>query len=240
MSVPETVRRALDDRSIRGKTCLEAGAGVGNATAGLLDAGAKTVYAVTIDSDHAADVRERFADEGGRVAVIQADLRSIPLPDDAVEFVTAHALFNVLTPTDAATIAEEVTRVTGPGAGIVVDDYAPLPEEATVRRLFAVENAASELARGRPELTFYPVSGLRRLFEGFGWKHDRTRTILEPVPWTRNHVEAHAEIARSRAATLPDTLHDALATHVDELADEIESEAVGEMYSLAMTYPDGR
>ena len=239
MSVPETVRRAFDDRSIRGKTCLEAGAGVGNATAGLLDAGAETVYAVTIDSDHAENVRDRFDDDGDRVVVLRADLRSIPIPDDAVEFVTAHALFNVLTPSDATAIAEELTRVAESGADVVVDDYAPLPEGANVRRLFAAENAASELARGQPELTFYPVSGLRRLFEGFGWKHDRTRTILEPVPWTSNHVEAHVEIVRSRAATLPDTLHDALATHVDDLADEIESEAVGEMYSLAMTYRDG-
>ena len=237
MSVPRTVRRALDERSIDGRTCLEAGAGAGNATEGLLEAGAERVYAVTIDPDHAADVRDRFADDGDRVVVLYADLRSIPIPDDAVEFVTAHALFNVLDPADATAIAGELTRVAESGAGLVVDDYAPLPEDAEIRRLFAAENAAAELTCGRPELTFYPALGLHRLFEGFGWEHDRTRTILDPVPWTSDHVEAHAEIARSHAATLPTKLEATMTEHVDGLVAEIGSEDAGEMYSVAMSVP---
>ncbi|WP_049922433.1 class I SAM-dependent methyltransferase [Halopiger djelfimassiliensis] len=237
MDVPRTVRRALADRTIDGRVCLEAGAGVGNATVGLLEAGAAEVYALTDDAEHARDVRDRVAGDD-RGSILRADLRSIPLPDDAVDVVTAHALFNVLPPADAATVAAELTRVVAPGGCLVVDDYAPLPGSSPVRRLFAVENAAAELAAGRPALTFYPVAGLERLFAGYGWRLDRTRTILEPVPWTSDLLEAHADVVRRHTATLPAALAEPLVDRADRLVDEIGSAAVGEMYSLAMTAPE--
>jgi len=40
VDVPSTVSAALEDRPVEGAVCLEAGAGVGNATAGLLARGA--------------------------------------------------------------------------------------------------------------------------------------------------------------------------------------------------------
>jgi 16S rRNA A1518/A1519 N6-dimethyltransferase RsmA/KsgA/DIM1 with predicted DNA glycosylase/AP lyase activity len=95
MEVPETVRTAVDDRHVDGSVCLEAGAGAGNMSAALLDAGAEGVYAVTNDPDHAEDVRERFADED-RLTVLEGDLRETPLPDDSVDLITAHALFGVV------------------------------------------------------------------------------------------------------------------------------------------------
>jgi len=233
MDVPETVATALDDRPVEGAVCLEAGAGVGNATAGLLAADADRVYAVTDDPDHARETRQRVGGDADRAAVIRADLRATPLPDDSVEVVTAHALCNVLDPAALSAVAAELTRVAAPGAHLVVDDYEPLPDAAAVRDLFAVENAASELAESRAALTFYPAAMLRRLFAGFGWAFDRRRTLLNPVPWTERHVEAHADAAREAAAELDAPLRKPLTAEIDRVADAVGSESAGEMYSLA-------
>jgi len=127
MDVPHTVTAALDDRSVAGKRCLEAGAGAGNATAGLLANGADRVYAVTNDRDHARTTRRRVDDDGDdgdddgddgdgdRLAVLEADLRATPLPADSVDVITAHGLCNVLDPAALAAIAEEFSRVAAPG-----------------------------------------------------------------------------------------------------------------------------
>ena len=234
MNVPDSVSTALADRDVAGKTCLEAGAGVGNATAGLLDAGAEQVYAVTDRADHAEGVRERFPDDD-RVELIEADLRSVPLPDDSVDFLTAHALFNVLPNDAAAPIAAELSRVAAPDATLVVDDYDPMPPESPVRQLFAVENAAAELAGGRPALTFYPADGLRRLFAGNGWEHDRTRSILEPVPWSESHLTAHTAEVRGHAESLPDALGKPLVNEAERLTKSTGSSDEGRLYSVAMT-----
>jgi SAM-dependent methyltransferase len=240
MDVPETVRTALDDRPVEGAVCLEAGAGVGNTTAGLLEAGASRVYAVTNDPEHASAVRERVVlgehsrtDASDRVATVAADLRATPLPDDSVDVVTAHGLFNVVPTATLPAIAAELTRVAAPGAQLVVDDYDPLPDDAAMGDLFAVENAAGELAGEGPTLTFYPAEALRRLFEGYGWHFERERTLLDPVPWTGNHVAAHADVARETAERLPDGLQESLTARIDRIAAEIESESAGRMYSLA-------
>lgn len=239
VDVPQTVTTALSDQPVSGAICLEAGAGVGNTTAGLLDAGASRVYAVTNDADHAVTVRERVAcDAPERTAVVEADLRELPLAAESVDVVTAHGLFNVLAPESLDSVVSELTRVATPGCRLVVDDYEPLPESAAVRDLFALENAASELATGRPALTFYPSSVLRRLLVGSGWEFERERTLLDPVPWTASHVEAHANVTRSLAAELSDELAATLTPEVDRLAEAIGSESVGEMYSLAFRLPE--
>jgi len=239
VDVPSTVATALEDRSVEGATCLEAGAGVGNATAGLLAAGAERVYAVTNDADHARTVRERVArDDPDRSVALEADLRRLPLADDTVDVVTAHGLFNVVPPASLDAIAAEMTRVAASDCQLVVDDYEPLPSDAEVRELFAAENAASQLAIGRPALTFYPVAVLRRLFEGYGWEFDRRRTLLDPVPWTEQHVEAHAGEIRSAAAELSEQQRSRFVDEADRLAREIGEERAGEMYSLALELPD--
>jgi SAM-dependent methyltransferase len=247
MDVPDTVATALDDRPVAGKRCLEAGAGAGNATAGLLANGADRVYAVTNDRDHARMTRRRVdegddgengGDDGDRLAVLEADLRSIPLPDDSVDVITAHGLCNVLDPASLSAVAEEISRVAAPGAELVVDDYDPLPDGAAMRELFAVENAASELARGRPALTFYPAAFLRRFFAGHGWEFRRERTLLEPVPWTESHVSAHADRAVAAAAERPGEPGDALAATARRLAGEIGSESAGRMYGLEIRLQD--
>lgn len=231
MDVPSTVETALADRVVEGRRCLEAGAGVGNTTAGLLDAGAEAVYAVTNDSDHARTVRERIEDPDARV--VEADLRSIPLPADSVDLLTAHGLFNVVPPAAVSTIAAELTRVAAPGATLVVDDYEPLAPEAAVRELFAVENAVSELAYARPALTFYPAAHLRDVFGGRGWDFERRRTLLDPVPWTESHVQAHLAEVRAAAADTSAVPALSLVGRAERLAAEIGSESAGEMYSLA-------
>ncbi|AEH38467.1 class I SAM-dependent methyltransferase [Halopiger xanaduensis] len=251
MDVPKTVATALEDRPVEGAVCLEAGAGAGNTTAGLLTRGAARVYAVTNDREHARTTVNRvLEDEDGdddnsaddrtdRLAVLEADLRKIPLPGDSVDLVTAHGLFNVLPPADLETVAAELTRVAAPGCHLVIDDYEPLPDDAAVRKLFALENAAAELTDGRPALTFYPAAVLRRLFAGYGWEFDRRRTLLEPVPWTEQHLSAHAAVVRERVDRLPDSsgVGETFLERADRLAESIGSESVGEMYSIAMRLP---
>ncbi|WP_148414438.1 class I SAM-dependent methyltransferase [Haloferax sp. KTX1] len=241
MDVPTTVTAALADRPVRDAVCLEAGAGTGNATAGLLDAGAKRVYAVTNDPEHAELVRDRVAPsptDRARTAVLEADVRSLPLADDSVDIVTAHGLFNLIGPESLAAVAGELTRVAAPGCHLVVDDYEPVPDDAAIRELFALENAASQLARGRPALTFYPADALTALFSGYGWRFDRELTLLDPVPWSASHVEAHASVARSLAADVPGEMGKRLAVEADRVAAAVESESAGEMYSVAMRLSD--
>ncbi|QLG26655.1 class I SAM-dependent methyltransferase [Halorarum halophilum] len=238
MDVPSTVTAALADRPVEGAVCLEAGAGVGNTSAGLLAAGADRVYAITNDVEHATVVRERVGrDDPDRIAVIEADLSSVPLADDSVGIITAHGLFNVLDPSVLEPVVAELTRVTAPGCHLVVDDYEPLPDGAAVADLFAVENAATQLAENRPALTFYPAPVLRRLLVGHGWEFERERTLLDPVPWTANHLEAHADVTRSAASELPDDLGERLTAEVERLATEIGGESAGRMYSLALRLP---
>jgi SAM-dependent methyltransferase len=179
----------------------------------------------------------RRAVDRDRTAVLRADLRAIPLASDSVEVITAHGLFNVLPPASLDAVASELTRVAAPGCHLVLDDYEPPPDGAGVRELFALENAATELARGRPALTFYPATALRRLFDGYGWTFDRQRTLLDPVPWTASHVAAHADAARAAAAALPADLRSVLTAEADRLQAAIGEESVGEMYSVAMRLP---
>ena len=246
--VTETVAAALEDRPIEGLRCLEAGAGVGNTTAGLLEADASEVLAVTKDREHARTVREQVDPENAdRLRTLQADLRAIPLPANAVEVVTAHALCNVLPTTDMGHVASELTRVASPGAHLLVDDYAPLPADASIRALFALENAAVELAENRPALTFYPEDVLRGVFASHGWVFDRRKTLLDPVPWTASHVAAHVDVVRAAATEIGDDLGDALVARAEHIAgtigsassdsETIGSESVGEMYSLAFRLP---
>lgn len=239
MDVPETVKTALSDRPVSGRVCLEAGAGVGNTTAGLLEAGAARVYAVTNNSEHTRIVRERVRSENtGRTAVLEADLRCLPLATDSVELITAHGLFNVLPPASLETVAAELTRVASPNCHLVIDDYEPIPADAAVRELFALENAASELATGRPAVTFYPSMVLQRLFVGYGWMVDRERILLDPVPWTTNHLEAHTNVTRTMASKVADELGEPLTVTADRLLKTIGSESVGKMYSIALQLPD--
>jgi hypothetical protein len=80
---------------------------------------------------------------------------------------------------------------------------------------------------------------LRRNFVGEGWTFDRERTLLDPVPWTENHVDAHADVARDAAARLRPELGDPLMAEVESVADAIGSESAGRMYSLAFRLPAG-
>jgi SAM-dependent methyltransferase len=270
MDVPTTVSAALEDRPVSGRVCLEAGAGVGNTTAGLLAAGAERVYAVTNDRRDATAVRDRVlrpaagapahgdvrrdvpagndsasepertndaANEPERTAVLEADVRALPLATDSIELITAHGLFNLLPPASLAAVTTEFRRVAAPGCHLIVDDYAPLPVDAAVRDLFAVENAASELACGRAALTFYPASVLRGLFEGCGWTFDRELTLLDPVPWTARHLAAHADVASELASALPSALGDPLRDEAASLRDSIGAESAGTMYSIALRLP---
>ena len=237
MEVPETVRSAIADRPVDGRVCLEAGAGAGNMSGALLEAGADTVYAVTRDPAHAEDVRERFAGEE-RLTVIEADLREKPLPDDSVDVITAHALFNVVVPSAAAEIIADLTRMATPGAHLVVDDYERLPTSSAIREVFAAENAATELTHSRPVLTEYSSELIRRLCGGYGWTHDRTKNILAPVPWHADLVDAHVDIVAETAEELPESLREGLVNAAERAAAEARGESVGEMYSVALRLPE--
>lgn len=237
-TIPTTVTTALEDRSLEDAICLEAGAGAGNMTRGLLASGARHVYSVTDDPEDARYVRETLAEgESERTTIVRADLRAVPLRTGTIDCVTAHGLFNLLAPAEAAMVAAEMTRVGAPGSRLVIDDYAPLPADAAVQRLFAVENATAALADGRPALTFYPATILRALFVDHGWEFDREVTLLDPVPWTRSHLDAHVDAVRTSATRLDDALAASLVSRAEVVASEIGSESAGEMYSLALELP---
>ena len=108
-----------------------------------------------------------------------------------------------------------------------------------MRELFAVENAATELADGRSALTFYPAEALRAQFEARGWTFDRERTLLDPVPWTESHVAAHANVVHRACERLPTAFAERFASEANRLEREIGSESAGEMYGLAFRLTDG-
>jgi len=151
--------------------------------------------------------------------------------------ITAHGLCNVLDPAALAAIAEEFSRVAAPGAQLVVDDYDPLPDGAAVRELFAVENAASELARGRPALTFYPAAFLRRFFfAGHGWEFER-EDAAGAGPVDREPLRTCRPSGLLHGRGMP-WKSDALSATARRLAAEIGSESVGRMYGLAFRLPE--
>ncbi|SNZ03136.1 Methyltransferase domain-containing protein [Natronoarchaeum philippinense] len=238
MDVPTTVRTALEDQPVAGATCLEAGAGLGNATAGLLDAGAERVYAVTDDAEHARTTRRRVAAAASdRNVVLEADLRALPLAANSIDVITAHGLCNVLAPPALDAVAAELTRVAAPGCRLIVDDYEPLPADAPVTELFSLENAVAEQTDGVPALTFYPSDVLVALFEQYGWVSCRETTLLDPVPWTRSHLDAHAEAVRARAEKLPDATRDRVVSEAEQLVAAISATECGRMYSVALCRP---
>jgi hypothetical protein len=275
--VPGTVRATLSGVPVAGAVCLEAGAGAGGATVGLLAAGAEHVVAVTNDAEDAVVARDRavaferqlqargrtrgsHADDGGRAAastatdhdhtveadvgagteagpdrasVVCGDLRSIPLPADSVDLITAHALCNVLEPADLLEIAAELTRVAAPDAWLVVDDYAPSAAGGAAADLFAVENAAAHLADGRAAYTFYPAAMLERVFAGEGWVLTEERTLLEPVPWSPELLDAHRDVVRASAARLCAPLADSLVDRAERIRAAVDGPVeCGRMYGL--------
>lgn len=234
--VPTTVRAALADQPVADAVCLEAGAGVGNTTEGLLAAGAERVYAVTDDPAHARATRERVGD-GARAAVVRADVRAVPLPDDSMDLITAHGLCNVLPPDALDAALAELSRVAAPGARLVVDDYDPLPAGARMREVVALANAASDLSSGESALTFYPARHLRRVCEGWGWTVERETTLLEPVPWTPAHVRAHRDSAREALADESNAAAAAVRDALDRLDPTRAAGDAGRMYSLAFRRP---
>jgi SAM-dependent methyltransferase len=233
---PQTVRDALADQPVAGATCLEAGAGAGSMALALREAGAERVLAVTDDRDHASDAQERLA--GDVVDVIEADLTATPVAADSVDIVTAHALFNVLDPATAIGVARECTRVAKPGARLIVDDYAPLPG-GVARRLFDLEEAASRLAAHGTAYDFYPADHLATLFEGLGWEHHQTETLLEPLPWSETLLGAHADLAREHAACADEAAEALIDRRADALLDGLSATGSegGRMYSVVLELP---
>lgn len=238
MDIPRIVTAALKEQPVAGAICLEAGAGSGNMTSGLLAAGATCVYSVTNRSDHAKLVTERVATAAsGRIAVLEADLRALPIESNSIEVITAHGLFNVLVPAALPVVIEELTRVAAADCRLILDDYEPLSGEASIHELFAIENALTELADGHAALTFYPAVMLKALFAEYGWKFDRKCLLLDPVPWTRNHINAHARAARTAAMELSDPLKTTLLIEIERIVEALDDESIGEMYSMTFSLP---
>lgn len=236
MNMPQTVTAALEEQPVAGATCLEAGAGGGNMTSGLLAAGATRVYSVTNRSDHANSVTERVGTSArDRIAVLKADLRALPLESNSVEIITAHALFNVLVPSSLPAVIEELTRVAAADCLLILDDYEPLPSDASIRELFAIENALTELADGHAALTFYPSVVLQAMLTEYSWKFDRKQLLLDPVPWTENHINAHARAARTVARKLSKPLETILLAEIERIVKAVDDESVGKMYSMTFS-----
>ncbi|MFW6435315.1 MAG: SAM-dependent methyltransferase, partial [Halovenus sp.] len=68
-----------------------------------------------------------------------------------------------------------------------------------------------------------------------GWTFERRRSLLDPVPWTESHVEAHLDAVREYADALPEAIAAPLVDRAERLAADIGTDRAGEMYSLAFT-----
>jgi len=233
VAVSTPVATAVDAVTVTDRVCLDVGAGHGDSTAALLAADAANVYSVDSDPGRVAALADRFDD---RCTPILADLRALPLGADSVDVCLAHAVCNQVTPAGLWTLATELARVATADATLVVDDYTPLPADAAVADLFALEDATACLATGAPAQTFYPPGLVAAVFEAHGWRPAGDRVLLDPVPWTGPHLDAHRGAIREGAATLVPTLHRGVTAALDAVVST--SDRAGSMYSRRFTRRD--
>ncbi|MFB6104274.1 MAG: class I SAM-dependent methyltransferase [Halobacteriaceae archaeon] len=220
------VAAAVDPVEVTDRVCLDVGAGHGDSTAALLEAGAAHVVSVDHDPARVQALATRFEE---RCTPLLADLRCLPIASASVEVVLAHAVCNQFEPAALWRVAAELARVATSGATLVVDDYDPLPTDAAIRPVFALEDAATYLAMGRPAQTFYPPALVAAILVAHGWTHLAETTLLDPVPWTDAHRRAHEQAVRDAAAPLSPPLQSAIETVLEDL--HVPPDRVGRLWS---------
>ena len=105
-------------KDLYGARVLEAGSGAGRFTEVMLDAGARVV---TFDYSSAIFANRDNNAAKGDVSFLQADMRKIPFPENAFDFVFCYGVIQHLPEPRAA--VDELARVLKPGGRMSVDFY---------------------------------------------------------------------------------------------------------------------
>lgn len=120
----EPVAALVVDRlgAVRGKRVLDLGCGTGNASLALARAGADVV-AVDPAPRLVEVTRQRTADAGFPMEVVEGEAAAIPLPDDSVEVIVS--VFAVIFAPDPQAALQDMARVLSPGGQIVLTAWIP-------------------------------------------------------------------------------------------------------------------
>lgn len=112
------LRTGFDKMDLRGMTCLEVGAGLGDDTAYLLEQGIGELHAIDLSASifRAADLVN-----DPRVRYARADVNRLPFPPGSFDLVCCHRMMQH-TPHPAATLAR-VAKMVKPGGLLFVHSY---------------------------------------------------------------------------------------------------------------------
>ena len=132
---PATIRRLLGTGPLRGRACLEVGAGAGSIAAWLAEQVGASGRVVAVDSN------TRFLNELGGVEVIEAPLGAAKLAPGSFDVV--HARYVAIHNADHQGLLDEMVRTLAPGGWLVIEEpdfstAAPLTGPEHLRR--AVQN----------------------------------------------------------------------------------------------------
>ncbi len=137
--------RIIDDLTF--PVVLDAGCGEGYGLELLAAAGAGRVVGVDLDAPTVAHARRRYAADDGRIELLTAELREVPLPDDHVELAVAFQVIEHLH--DIPGFLAELRRLVRPGGRVLIATPNRLtftPDSDTpVNPFHTVEFTADEL-----------------------------------------------------------------------------------------------
>lgn len=106
-----------DQEWIKGKRILDLGAGLGQYSSALIQAGASDVLSLEYQQVKASFARERFGPRNENITFLVASAQAIPLPADCVDTVFSHTVFEHLPDPEIA--LREIQRVLHPD-GVVL------------------------------------------------------------------------------------------------------------------------
>ncbi|MFP4149232.1 MAG: class I SAM-dependent methyltransferase [Nitriliruptoraceae bacterium] len=166
----------------RACTVVDAGCGEGYGLRLLRDAGAAHVLGVDLDERTVAHARRRYAGPGTGIEVALAELREIPLPDDAAALTVSFQVIEHLH--DIPGFLTELQRVTAPAGEVLLATPNRLTftpgSDTPVNPFHTVEFTASELTRLLTRSGFEVVEVLGLQHAGAIEEAERAHGVLLP------------------------------------------------------------
>ncbi|HOC52522.1 MAG TPA: class I SAM-dependent methyltransferase [Caldisericia bacterium] len=157
------IHKFMNDISIKGLICLDAGTGTGGMTRYLVRKGAKFVYSVSNNEEYLDYARSNCStNELRKIKFINTDLSDLNfLSVESVNLITAHMLINLVSPIKLFLIFKELTRAARKGCLLIIIDYNPfftyqMDRSYLIEELFRIENAIHYLVEGEPAMIWYP------------------------------------------------------------------------------------
>jgi len=202
----EAVRSLAATRPERGVTVVDAGCGEGYGLELLRAAGADRVIGADLDRRTVAHARAVYSAADPAIEVVEAELRQLPVPDDAIALCVSFQVIEHLH--DIPGYLAELQRVTAPGGGILIATPNRLTftpgSDTPVNPFHTVEFTAAELTRllTRSGLDVEVVQGVH---------HDGAIAVAE-----RHHgVSVPQQLGAGEPSTWPGWLR-GLVHHVEE------------------------